>query len=850
MEADSPNAALQTWIEEQVSKLDFEGEAEMLAKYMISILENYLSTSTEGLSAQAGTRATSGNLVLTRDQAIQGGLREQCIEDLKDFLSPDVTPKFVDALLQQLDVTPVVLEGQEDNHVERAQEMAGDTVEEVQAQKENDVGVKAAKEDEIAPQTATLPVAAGAEVHKATVPEPQAKDDGAMHRTRSQDNKPKEPITQPQPQPQPQPQTQPQSQSQSQSHPHPQPSAFTSTPQVIPDSPAMNTRRVRWARTFTPITNNERPALPLSSPNGAAAGSHTNHTAIGANRRSAKREAALIQPDGDIAQTTNEAQPQQTVQLPTDVINVDTFVGELQPPRTRRRLGTNDQPTVVERIPSAIPENGRDDVAIVQENIVRHRSRLERRPVAIQSDPRYIRASFVVHNEPPVVNENQSDRPPGDVVNNSDDDDIVIVSVTRAPRGPATHGTTRIRTAPWERPPYISNLTQPVAVRADELSSESESEGDYDDEDAMGDDSDDDARLAHLMDDDDSDDDLSEDDHIPWSLIRPDRLSAQARDREVLRSYEQWPEPQVTQSPALPRIADLRASGHGSGYRRSPGSAWRRLVASRPVRTGAPGRAPRTISTSAGSNGNARIASPPQRDEGATGFFSLLDRIRYYAPQWMADGPTRIPASDHHGVDYHSTMMRLGERASYEQLLGLDRFLPNRNGASDSVIRNIPTVAATKDDETEKCTICLEEMKEGVSIKRLPCNNKHIFHPDCIDRWLQQNGVCPIDKRRVDEAARTAANAAKTGLTASRPPRSDARSNQAATAGPSGQPRGESSRARAASGGVLAGITTSRIAAAARSRAAASTGVILPEQSPNNGVPQQRQPGARSRRRA
>merc|ERR1712087_794065 len=43
----------------------------------------------------------------------------------------------------------------------------------------------------------------------------------------------------------------------------------------------------------------------------------------------------------------------------------------------------------------------------------------------------------------------------------------------------------------------------------------------------------------------------------------------------------------------------------------------------------------------------------------------------------------------------------------------------------------------------EQCSICLEEFKNGDSIRRLPCF--HIFHTHEIDRWLKTgNDKCPI----------------------------------------------------------------------------------------------------------
>ncbi|KAK8522902.1 hypothetical protein V6N13_115850 [Hibiscus sabdariffa] len=44
--------------------------------------------------------------------------------------------------------------------------------------------------------------------------------------------------------------------------------------------------------------------------------------------------------------------------------------------------------------------------------------------------------------------------------------------------------------------------------------------------------------------------------------------------------------------------------------------------------------------------------------------------------------------------------------------------------------------------ETEDCCICLEELKVGSDAALMPC--AHIFHADCIQKWLYTSHYCPI----------------------------------------------------------------------------------------------------------
>jgi len=42
----------------------------------------------------------------------------------------------------------------------------------------------------------------------------------------------------------------------------------------------------------------------------------------------------------------------------------------------------------------------------------------------------------------------------------------------------------------------------------------------------------------------------------------------------------------------------------------------------------------------------------------------------------------------------------------------------------------------------KQCVICLEEFEEGTQLKKLSC--RHHYHSGCIDKWLVQNGKCPL----------------------------------------------------------------------------------------------------------
>ena len=49
----------------------------------------------------------------------------------------------------------------------------------------------------------------------------------------------------------------------------------------------------------------------------------------------------------------------------------------------------------------------------------------------------------------------------------------------------------------------------------------------------------------------------------------------------------------------------------------------------------------------------------------------------------------------------------------------------------------------------KKCSICLLKYKKSDIIKELPCN--HIFHKNCILKWMEKSNVCPICKYDIAE---------------------------------------------------------------------------------------------------
>merc|ERR1712226_41925 len=75
---------------------------------------------------------------------------------------------------------------------------------------------------------------------------------------------------------------------------------------------------------------------------------------------------------------------------------------------------------------------------------------------------------------------------------------------------------------------------------------------------------------------------------------------------------------------------------------------------------------------------------------------------------------------------------------------------PMTSFAPSSVWRLLGLGSGTKEEHEMlgACSICLETLSPGQTARRLPC--MHVFHTDCIDRWLRRGRpTCPLDNSDV-----------------------------------------------------------------------------------------------------
>jgi hypothetical protein len=84
------------------------------------------------------------------------------------------------------------------------------------------------------------------------------------------------------------------------------------------------------------------------------------------------------------------------------------------------------------------------------------------------------------------------------------------------------------------------------------------------------------------------------------------------------------------------------------------------------------------------------------------------------------------------------------------------------NRLSKELIELIETVQLTQENikdvvtvfnnnETDFCCICMLQYEVEDKVKVLPCNKKHVFHNNCIDKWLSHNKNCPTCRTEISK---------------------------------------------------------------------------------------------------
>lgn len=80
---------------------------------------------------------------------------------------------------------------------------------------------------------------------------------------------------------------------------------------------------------------------------------------------------------------------------------------------------------------------------------------------------------------------------------------------------------------------------------------------------------------------------------------------------------------------------------------------------------------------------------------------------------------------------------------------------PPKTGLDPLVIATLPTFTFKAEDEAVRpeCSVCLSMLLDEEMVRLLP-NCNHVFHLECIDKWLDMHGTCPVCRTKVEPRLR------------------------------------------------------------------------------------------------
>eukprot|EP00916_Digyalum_oweni_P014767 GHVL01024173.1.p1 GENE.GHVL01024173.1~~GHVL01024173.1.p1 ORF type:complete len:384 (+),score=47.47 GHVL01024173.1:16-1167(+) len=135
-----------------------------------------------------------------------------------------------------------------------------------------------------------------------------------------------------------------------------------------------------------------------------------------------------------------------------------------------------------------------------------------------------------------------------------------------------------------------------------------------------------------------------------------------------------------------------------------------------------------------------------RRVGGSTNIHSSAELITAVSDNWHVFdtiapvNPSVRPPNEYIGHDQH-----LFERAGSS--LGFN----SKGIPAERIDSLLPKYKLCIDEVSSACAICRNDFEDGCEVRQLPCNMKHIFHPDCIDEWLCRSPECPVCRYRFSE---------------------------------------------------------------------------------------------------
>ena len=105
--------------------------------------------------------------------------------------------------------------------------------------------------------------------------------------------------------------------------------------------------------------------------------------------------------------------------------------------------------------------------------------------------------------------------------------------------------------------------------------------------------------------------------------------------------------------------------------------------------------------------------------------------------------------------DYDSYRSNLHERdiSDFHNISNISENVFNIHSIKDNILnklqeKRLEDINKLK-NEDKRCTICLDDFIYKDVVIYLPCF--HLFHKNCIFKWLKKNAICPLCKLNINQ---------------------------------------------------------------------------------------------------
>lgn len=127
--------------------------------------------------------------------------------------------------------------------------------------------------------------------------------------------------------------------------------------------------------------------------------------------------------------------------------------------------------------------------------------------------------------------------------------------------------------------------------------------------------------------------------------------------------------------------------------------------------------------------------------------FYVIDRVQHPEAAEESRGILEVANEiwlEHHIEDYRNFVERQSRMREFIER-SMEESAPAPKVATEDEIFSLETGVYTSKDPSISCGVCLSDIEERENFTKTKCS--HLFHKECIEKWLKMNVRCPVCRR-------------------------------------------------------------------------------------------------------